>query len=165
MKAQEVVQYLQGKAGQHVNVSWSRKAKTRGSCPFEIIKHTSAFVRTGIKYANLQAVKSEIAAGNREQVGQLPFGHWRPGFENYIIDHNGTEYVRLYPASFDNLSEPQVSWTMDGITATFDDVKLYLKRSEDKREHQSACFTVKAEDINSVGAEDSHQHEEGKGLE
>jgi hypothetical protein len=153
MKAIEIVESLKGKAGQHVSVVWQRAAKVVKSCPFLIVKRTAAWVRSGINYTNLQSVRDAIEAGTREAVEGLPWGQWREGFANYIIDHKDKEYVRLYPASFDNLSHPQVEWLVDGKPATYAQVEQYLLASEKhKEEDKPACFTVNTENVLSVGS-------------
>jgi len=152
MNASEIISALKGKAGQHVQIVWQRAAKVAKSCQFLIVKRTTAYVRSGINYSNLQSIRDAIEAGTREAVEGLPWGQWREGFANYIIDHKDKEYVRLYPASFDNLSHPQVEWLMDGKPATYTEVEPYLLASEKhKDEDKPACFTVNAENVLSVG--------------
>lgn len=160
MKAIEIINALKGKKGQHVQAVWSRKADTLKDCPFTITKRTAAWVRSGIQYANLTNVKNAIQSGERGEVGKLPFGQWAKGYENYIIIHTPkgatapVEYVRLYPATFENLSHPHVEWTMDGIPATFEQVEPYLKASEKRKEdEQPACFTLRADSILEIAGE------------
>lgn len=146
MNALQIVQTIQDKKGQHVSATWQRQAKTRKGCPHIIAKRTSVYVRSGINFANLGEVKNGIEKGERGEVQSLPWGHWREGFFPFIIDHNGMEYIRLYPASFDNL-KPSVEWSLDGKPATFDDVKSFLLASEFPKEEKPECFTVKAESV------------------
>ncbi len=160
MRASEIVQALKDKKGQHVQVVWARSAKTVADCPLHVVKRTAAYVRTGISYANLSSVKDGISTGTRGEVGKLPFGHWRHGFENYIIDHTPkgdsipVEYVRLYPASFPNLQKPRVEWLADGVVTTFKDIKQHLDKSELRKEkEQPLCFTVKAANIIEIAGE------------
>lgn len=151
MKALEVFDDLRTRCGQHVKVSWQRSCKVKKSAGQHTVhKRTVAFVRAGITYGNLASVRNEIEAGTRDEVQSLPWGTWREGFKNFIIDHKGTEYIRLYPPSFENLKQPEVTWLLDGRAVSYEEVEPYLLASEkrkDKDEEGPACFTVKADDI------------------
>lgn len=154
MKATAIVQAVQNKKGQHVLAVWERTAKTLKTSSVVIGKRTSAYVRAGINYANLGAVKDGIATGERGEVESLPWGQWRSGFETMIIDHKGTEYVRLYPATFGNLV-PSVQWSLDGRLATYDEVEPHLLASEKRKEddEKPLCFTLKAETVLEIAGE------------
>ena len=110
-------------------------------------------MRSGINYSNLASVRDAIEAGKREPVEGLPWGQWREGCANYIIDHKDKEYVRLYPASFDNLSKASVQWLLNGKPCQYKDVEPYLLASEKHKDddEKPACFTVNAENILSIG--------------
>jgi hypothetical protein len=148
MKAQEIVNRLTGHNGQNIQVCWQRQCKVRaGSVP--VTKLTIAYVRAGIDYANLSAVQSGIANGERGEVEPLPWGVWQQF--PYVIEHKGTEYVRLYPSSFGNLKS-SVAYYIDGKPVDFADVKPFLLASEYPKssEDKPLCFTVKAESIVSI---------------
>jgi hypothetical protein len=155
MQAIEIVNQLKDRKGQHVQVTWQRVCKTLKSAGNVIIaKRTTAWVRSGISFANLTSIREGIEQGKREPVEGLPWGNWREGYANYIIDHRDTEYVRLYPASFDNLSHPSVEWTLDGQPSKYEDVETFLLSSErrNKEDERPLCFTVKADSIIAIGA-------------
>ena len=154
MKAIAIVQAVQDKKGQHVLAVWERSAKTLKTATCTIVKRTSAYVRAGINYANLCVVKDGIEAGERGEVESLPWGQWRAGFETMIIDHKGTEYVRLYPATFGNLV-PDVQWFMDSKPATYEQVEPHLLASEKRKDNEDKplCFTLKAESILEIAGE------------
>jgi len=150
MNAETIVELLKNHPkASHVRVCWKRDAKTRKDCPLHIQKETCAYVRAGITYANLSTVKNGIAEGTRGEVQSLPWGQWRDGFANYIIDHKGNEYVRLYPASFENLSKPTVQWYADGKPTTFEAVESFLLASEKPKpeDEKADCFSVRADSI------------------
>lgn len=150
MKALDIVQSLKDKKGRHVKAVWVRAAKTIVGCPFLIMKRTEAWVRSGISYANLQDIRQGVEAGTREPVQSLPWGRWREGFVNYIIDHKDKEYIRLYPASFHNLGA-KVEWMMDGKPADYSIIEQWLLSSEKRHEHDKpACFTLDAENVVSI---------------
>jgi hypothetical protein len=152
MNAVQVFDDLKNRKGQHVQIAWQRAAKILKSARDTghiVMKRTVAYVRAGINYSNLQDVRDAIEKGEREPVEGLPWGEWREGFQNFIIDHNDTEYIRLYPAAFRNLQESEVTWLLDGKEVDFATVEPYLLASEkrDKDEKPAACFTVKAADV------------------
>lgn len=147
MNALEIVSNVRNRKGQHVRATWQRVAKTFKDCPLLIVKRTSAYVRAGIEYANLALVKDAVASGERGEVESLPWGEWAD--YPFIIAHKGKEYVRLYPAVFDNLSTPSVEWSIDGKPATYAQVEPFLLASEKRKDDDDKplCFTLKAEDV------------------
>ena len=152
MQAIEIINALKGKAGQHVQATWQRIAKTAKSFDGIVAKRTTAWVRSGINYSNLADVRSAIEAGEREPVQSLPWGQWREGYANYIIDHKDNEYIRLYPATFANLATPSVQWLLNGVPATYAQVEPYLLASEKRHDDDKpACFTINAENVLSIG--------------
>lgn len=152
MKALAVYEDLKNRKGQHVQMVWQRTAaikKAAKDAGNVVMKRTLAYVRAGINYSNLQDVREGIEAGTREPVEGLPWGQWREGFTNFIIDNGEKEYIRLYPAAFRNLQQAEVTWLLNGEEVDFATVKPMLLASEmrDKDEKPAACFTVKAADI------------------
>lgn len=149
MKALDIIKVLKNRKGQHVKAIWQRTAKVKEGCPFIIAKRTEAWVRSGIAYANLQEIRQGVEAGTREPVQSLPWGKWREGYTHYIIDHKDREYIRLYPASFDNLGA-KTEWTMDGKPADYSRVEPWLLASEKRQEDRPACFTLDVANIVSI---------------
>lgn len=151
MNAAAIVSNLQSRKGQFVSITWQRDAHTRKDYDGKpIAKRTTATVRAGINYANLASVKDAIESGEREEVGPLPWGAWRVGAENLIIDHKGKEYVRLYAVP---TAKPSVQWLLDGKAVDFSAVSAYLLASEKPKdeEDKSPCFNVNAADVVSIG--------------
>lgn len=157
MLSKAIVATLQSRKGQHVEIVWRREAKTRKGTAFVIEKRTRAFVRAGINYANLASVKQGIEAGTRDEVQPLP--DWQEWAEfPFILRHkgNGTEYVRLYPASFDNLAHAtKVEWLMDGVVTDYASVEPYLLASEKPKadDEKPACYCVKSADVIEIAGE------------
>ena len=144
---------LAGK-GQNVYVEWTRDAKTRKAFDVTIRKHVRAGVRYGIDYSHVSSVRDAIADGSRDEVGPLPWGQWRSGRVNQIIDHNGKEYVRLAVGTFANMKRT-VSWELNGMPSSFEAVKPYLLASEVPKEddEKPVIMNLHASDITAVGAE------------
>lgn len=149
MNAQDIVSLLKGHKGQHIRAVWQRPLKTRKGINSLVLKRVCYHVRAGIDYANLATVKDAIANGERGQVQPLPWGEW-VSFP-FIIGHKGAHYVRLYPASFDNLT-PSVEYTLDGKFVDRTDVEPLCLASEFRREDDNPpCFTLRAETLISLG--------------
>ena len=151
MNASQIVEQVKNRKGQHVLATWERPAKTFKDCPLTILKKTVAWVRAGIDYANLAIVKEGIANGERGEVEEITWADWIQ--HPFILRHKKTfqEYVRLYPAVFENLRHPQVEWTIDGRVATWEQVEPHLLAEEKKENRNSACFMLKAETLVSIG--------------
>jgi len=131
MNANEIIGQIEYRKGRNVKVTWQRVAKTlKGASSLLIVKRTAAWVRSGIDYANLKVVKDGIATGERGEVQPLPWGEWIQF--PFIIGHKGMEYVRLYPASFENLV-PKVEWSINGRPSSYESVEQYLLSSEKRR--------------------------------
>lgn len=155
MKAENMVEILKNKKGQHVAVTWSRQAKTRKGVEMVIAKRTTAHVRSGIDFANLATVKSGIESGERGEVQAIWKGAGEWAQFPFIIRHKvtGATYLRLYPSAFANLV-PSVEWTMNGKPCTKADCEPHLLASE-LRDNEDApeCFTVKAESVIEIDGE------------
>lgn len=144
--ARAIVSALKNHKGQHVRAIWKRKLKTLKSAGnLTIEKKTIAYVRAGINFANLATVQTGIANGERGEVQSLPWGEWVES--PFIIRHKGNEYLRLYPASFDNL-KPRVEYTLNGVPCDAETVKPFCLASEFRdSEEKIECFTIKAESL------------------
>jgi hypothetical protein len=150
--AKAIVAYLSEHKGQHVPITWRREMKTRKGTTEKVEKLTRAYVRAGIDYANLASVKEGIESGERGEVQPLPAWQEWAQFP-FILRHkeNGTEYVRLYPAKFDNL-KPHVEYYVNGALVNEETVKPLCLASEFReRETPAEVFQVKADSILSIG--------------
>lgn len=150
MNAQDIVNKLKAHKGQHTLAIWQRPCKALKSFDGNIIKTTQTHVRAGIDYSNLSSVKNAIASGARDEVEPLPWGKWKEF--PFIIEHKGIDYLRLYPASFDNLT-PKVIYTLNGIPTEYAEIEQYLLASEKQKkdEEKPVCFTIKADSLVSIG--------------
>lgn len=142
MNTTTAIELLESRKGRHIYAVWQRQAKTITNSP-TITKRTSTYIRSGIDYGHLTEVKTAIATGERGQVQKLPWGEWQQF--PWVLSHKGTEYLRLYPATFNNL-EPKVEWFLDGTPSDFEEVEQFLQASEKKTESPT-CFTIKLNDL------------------
>lgn len=151
--AKAIVNYLKEHKGQHVAITWRKELKTRKGIAAKVEKQTRAYVRAGIEYANLASVKEGIADGTRAEVGPLQV--WQEWAEApFILRHktNGTEYVRLYPAAFDNL-KPHSEYFLNGALVDKSAVESMCLASEFPKGERAEkdVFQVKANSILSIG--------------
>lgn len=105
-------------------------------------KITTCVVRLGIQYANLSSVKVAIENGERGEVGSLPWGNWVEGYENLLISHKDSLYVRFYSAP----NDVHTKYLVDGKEVSKETYKGYLTPSDAKRT-SSDTMTVKLDNI------------------
>ena len=142
MKAQDAIQKMINHKGQNVRAVWSRPIKTRKEfAGIQIVKTVSAIVRAGIDYSNMQK--------NRDiETGPLPWGEW--DVFPFSIIHKGVDYIRLYPPNGLRFY-PIVSYTKNGKPVTAEEVKPFCLASEFSKGDAPDCFTIKAENLVSIG--------------
>lgn len=134
--------------GQFVSVSWESDVKPAAKFDgIHLQKRTSAVVRAGIDFANLTTVKSGIENGERQEVGELPWGKWVKF--PYLIEHKGSFYLRLYSV---NGAIPKVEYLLNGTRIDKRVFASFLTPSASKRllepsTSQYECFTIKASNI------------------
>lgn len=106
-------------------------------------KVTAGVFRAGINFANLKTVKDGIEAGERNEVGPLPWGEWTEF--PYLIGHKGETYVRLYPT---NGTKVEVEHFVNGVKVDKDEFNKFLTPADAKpNDKPLECFTVKAANI------------------
>ena len=134
-------------AGRFTSVSFASSPKPAAAFKaVQLTKVTRGVFRAGINFANLSSVKEGIESGERGEVQPLPWGEWKQF--PYIIAHKGVEYVRLYPAVGGKV---EVQYLVDGAEVTKEEFKKFLTPSAAASGGAVECFTVKAENIISVG--------------
>lgn len=94
VKARLAVLALLEHKGQFLAAEWMSEPKPLAAHKGKVLRKVSnATVRTGVSFANLSTVKEAIAAGERDEVGSLPWGEW--AYFPYVITHKDSEYIRL----------------------------------------------------------------------
>ena len=147
--------------GNFVKAAWKSNPSPASSYKKEGVlleKHTVAVVQAGVNYANLSAVKDAIAAGERGEVQELPWGQWwtcpitSKSFFPYVIHHNDEFYLRLYPSQGNN-HIPKSIFYVNGEEVSKEEFAKYLTPSESKKllepskENQPLCFTIKLNNL------------------
>jgi hypothetical protein len=153
----DIKQTLASKKGANLKATWGKKLKTRKDASgFKVEKVTSLVVRGGIDYDNLGVVQEARHNGDLpSQNAGLPWGTWAE-FPLHI-EHKGTDYARFYPASGVNVSTgkeftPEVIYFIDGKPSTKQEVQALCLASEfPSRDEPPLCFTIKAENVISLG--------------
>jgi hypothetical protein len=150
MKIENIITAIEKiQSGANVPAKWGKTLKTRKGVTDKVEKVTVAHIRKGIDFSNLSSVKEGIANGERGEVQGLPWGEWVK-FPVHI-SHKGNDYARLYPASFTNLV-PKVKYFINGHEVSKAEAQALCLASEfPSRDEKPECFTVKAENLISIG--------------
>jgi len=157
MQIENIKQTLASKKGANLKATWGKALKTRkDAAGYHVQKVTTMVVRGGIDYDNMKVVQEGREDGSlpSENAG-LPWGEWAE-FPLHIT-HKGTDYARFYPASGINVATggnfiPEVTFYINGQVATREDAQRICRASEfPKREEAPLCFTIKAENVVSLG--------------
>ncbi len=133
-------------AGAAYALKWSRPVRLLKRYKDEgivVLKHTTALVRAGVDYDNINDVQEKREAGDLPAVSAgLPWGEWL--IFPLVIRHKGEDYLRFYPAKFG--AEPVVIFTgEDGKhTITRERVRELALASEfAERDESAECFTLR----------------------
>jgi len=150
---------LFSKKGQYISAIFQTEKK--GSAQHKAVrleKRTSGTFRAGLSFENLASVKEGIEAGERSEVGSLPFGRWEKF--PYTILHTPAKttqeirYVRLYP-SLNATHRVSVQYLANGVEVSKEQFASYLTPSERKEMLEPAkqveCFTIKHGNLLQLG--------------
>jgi hypothetical protein len=157
MQIEIIKDKLASKKGANLKATWGKTLKTRKEGRgFKVEKITSLVVRGGIDYDNMGIVQEKREDGSLpSQNAGLPWGQWVE-FPLHI-EHKGTDYARFYPASGVNVATgeaftPEVTFLIDGVVSTREQAQALCLASEfPKRDETPLCFTVKADNVLSIG--------------
>ena len=150
MNIQNIVSVVSSHKGSNLKATWEKPLKTRKGIDNKITKRTALVVRGGVDYDNIGLVQEKRENGElpSENAG-LPWGQW-VNFP-YHIEHKGTDYARFYPASGIKFV-PQVQYFLDGVETDKATIQPLCLASEfPVRDEEPLCFTIKAENVISIG--------------
>ena len=152
MKPSEYIKAVIEHKGQNLAVEVEKQLKTKvANRGDKITKHTRFVCRTGIQYDNIKDVKDARDSGELPSENDgLPWGKWNTF--PYVIEHNGTDYLRLYPSS-DKKLIPHTEYFLNGKQVTKQEVQDKCLASEFKKSDGSTpkCWTIKADNVKSIG--------------
>lgn len=145
--------------GNFVKAAWKSNPKPKAEHKNVLLeKHTLAVVQAGVNYANLSSVKDAIAAGERGEVQELPFGEWwvdpitNKSFFPYVIHHKDEFYLRLTRSQGNNHKSSSVYYA-NGKEVTKEEFASYLTNSEATKllspdpEKISPVFNIKLKNL------------------
>jgi len=143
--------------GSFVKAAWKSNPKPKAEFKNILLeKNTVAVVQAGVNFANLSSVKDAIAAGERGEVQELPWGKWYEdkltgkSWFPHVIEHKDELYLRLYPSQGNNHKTTSVFYA-DGKEVTKDEFAAYLTNSDAKKllepEKDLLCFTIKLNNL------------------
>lgn len=105
-----------------------------------IIKETSMTVELGVEYRTLVEAK-EYAAKEKHS---LPWGHWLEGYENLIIEHKDSYYLRVA-----NPSVTGSRYVIDGVETDPETAEKLIPASKLKSS-ESKIYNIKFENIKEI---------------
>ena len=149
MNDPNVMKFL-GVKGQFIKAKFRTTKKPAAAFKGKLLeKLTSGVFTAGKAFENLKSVKDGIAAGERGDVGPLPFGTWV--VFPHVIKHTPkggeeTFYFRFYPAAN---NKPKVVYFVDGNEVTKEVFNSFLTPSDQKPSNEP-CFVVKSANIVSL---------------
>jgi hypothetical protein len=143
--AARIIASLEDGKGRFIKAEWQSLPKSLAAHKGRIIRKVSkAVVRTGVAFANLAVIKDAVEAGEREEVGSLPWGEWA-AFP-YIIKHKGAEYVRL---TLEGGGKVESRYEVDG--AEVDAATFYGMLPKQSGGERPEVITVKLENLLALG--------------
>ncbi len=132
---------ISARNGSFQSVTWkSNPSPAAAHKAHKLEKLTTATVRAGIDFSNLDTVKNAIANCERKEVGELPWGKWE-NFPHTIL-HKDSRYVRLYPSG-----KPDTVYFVDGEIVSREEFEKFLRPSDCGKNEAIECFTVKEENL------------------
>jgi hypothetical protein len=111
-----------------------------------LVKETTGIFRTGINYANLSPVKDAIEAGERGEVGSLPWGSW--AVFPLVIVNGEKEYLRITTSPF---HRPTVRYSVDGVEVSKEHFESNLPASKRSKPEDKPTLIFNIEAGNLVG--------------
>ena len=132
--------------GQFHSVLWERSCKTKKVYGNNvIIKRSSAVVRFGVEYDNIQAVQEKRASGELPaQNSGLQWGQWL--LYPYFIKHKDNIYLRC--STVPN-TKVKSEYFLNGAKVSFEQVENMLLASE-KNAKKAEVFTINIDNILSI---------------
>lgn len=157
--ARAFVDACNSRKGQFVEISFKSNPSPSKEHKGKVLEKVSTGIfRTGINYANLSPVKTAVEAGQREEVGSLPWGAW--AVFPLVIVNKGKEYLRITTSPF---HRPSVRFSVDGVEVSKEHFESLLppsKRSQPDKE-PTLIFNIEADNLLSVAGTDLVEVEGG----
>lgn len=120
---------------------------------YDVEKFTEATLVTGISYANIEAVKTMLHNEGRE-IQSRTWGTPMKGHEEFIIEHNGKYYLKLYMRK---TYSPVQYFICNGEKITKDELKnkkIIIDSYWKEHENENVVMTANVENIISIKGEE-----------
>lgn len=145
--------------GQFIELSFKSEPKPNKDNKGKVlVKETKGIFRTGINYANLSPIKEAIEAGERGEVGSLPWGKW--AVFPLVIVNGEKEYLRITTSPF---HRPAVRYSVDGVEVSKEHFESLLPASQRSKPDEAPVlvFNINADNLVSVAGTDLVEVEGG----
>lgn len=138
----------QKRNGQFFKMVWTSDVKMTATARkqgIQAVKIVTSTVRKGIKYSNLKSVRLASTQYELKSLDHsLPWGFWKPGNEGLLIEHNNTNYLRVYSTP----NKPKSIYLLNGKEISKETLKnLGIVQESYWSTNLPACFTIKVENI------------------
>jgi len=137
------------KKGCFTSIIWQSDVDLRAAYKgtYDIKKVTKGVARIGVNYGHIRAIKE---SGVTPQ--SLPYGEWKEGEENIIIEHNGKYQVRLTTTG-NSKHRGKTAYYLNGKPIEKEALESMdiVVPSYWNRSHSGPVFNVKLENILQVG--------------
>lgn len=141
------VEACNNRKGQFIELTFrSTPAPNKDNKGKALLKETTGIYRTGINFANLSPVKQAIEAGEREEVGSLPWGAW--SVFPLVIVNGEKEYLRITISPF---HRPSVRYSVDGVEVSKEHFESNLPPSKRSNPEDKPVLIFNIEAGNLVG--------------
>ena len=149
-KANAFVSAMRDSKGQFVTLSFKSTPNPSASFKGTVLeKITTGVFRTGVSFANLNAVKTAIENGERGDVGSLLAGQSWAVYPFVIVNRDGSQLLRLTVAVG---QIPTVSFKVNGLEVSREEYESYLTPSARvKPSTPVLVFNIKESNLISIG--------------
>ena len=111
-----------------------------------IVKVSRMTGRFGVDYNHISKVQQKRESGELPKEPQrLPYGHWIPGWEGYLIEYNGMIYLRVATSP----NKTKSTYIINGVVSTEENAKKLCLASEFSK-NRPDVINIKVENIVSI---------------
>jgi hypothetical protein len=139
--ASEVLDTILSCKGSHVSVRYQTfdkpRKESKAAGVVELKRIVKGAFRAGLEFQNLTEIKEAIAKGERGEIQPRKWGVYTK--YPFILEHNGAEYVALYPATGGFIQRPKTTYFVNGEETDRATYNAHLTDSDQaKKEKESS---------------------------
>jgi len=140
------------KKGCFTSIIWQSDVTLRAAYKdsYDIKKVTQGVARLGVNYGHIKEIRER---GTEPQ--SLPYGAWKKGKENIIIEHNGGYQLRMTKTN-NFRHKGKVAYYLNGVEIAKDklqEMNVVVPSYWDRGGHETPVFNVKLENVLKIGRE------------